>query len=263
MTTETIGVGITTRNRSFSLGTSLRYFAEYSSNIDKFVIVDDSSTVESFEQTKELVEESSLSITLRRSNDRLGISKAKNACLAALKDCDHIFLFDDDIWPIKKGWEEYWVNVNKDNGLGHSMWIVSFNNPSFVTVAENESIKYFQNCMGVLLYFSKQCIANVGGYDTNAPSVYGYEHAQMSLRAHRAGFTGNYPYVAPSLCGDYLYSVDISLNHLGQQPPLGALDVSLFSSSVLPEEVAKVQENSRLMEYAGTYIALEDPLGFK
>jgi glycosyltransferase involved in cell wall biosynthesis len=38
--------------------------------------------------------------------DRKGIAYRKNECLRALQHCDHIFLFDDDCWPIKDGWVE-------------------------------------------------------------------------------------------------------------------------------------------------------------
>ena len=35
--------------------------------------------------------------------DRRGIALRKNECLHHLQDCDYIFLFDDDCYPIKKG----------------------------------------------------------------------------------------------------------------------------------------------------------------
>ncbi len=258
---ETIGVGITTRNRVFSLKTALEYFEQVSTLVDTFIIVDDASTDESFAQTRALVEASSFPITLRKPSNRLGISNAKNACLAPLRNHDHIFLFDDDIWPIKKGWEEYWITSNKQNNIGHSMWIVPFNNPMFTVTKENESIRYFKNCLGSLLYFSKDCINSIGGYDTRAQNVYGFEHAQMSQRANRAGFTGEFPYVSPRFCDEYIYSIDISFNNLGIQPPLGPVDISLFSSSVLPNEYGNAMQNSVIMSYPETHIPLVDPLG--
>jgi hypothetical protein len=49
-------------------------------------------------------------------DNRLGIARAKNKCLEQLDDCEHIFLFDDDCYPIKKGWHEIYIEASKYSG---------------------------------------------------------------------------------------------------------------------------------------------------
>ena len=46
------------------------------------------------------------------SQTRLGIAARKNECLNTLKNCDYIFLFDDDCFPVKNGWEDYFIDAH-------------------------------------------------------------------------------------------------------------------------------------------------------
>ena len=264
---ETVGVGITTRNRIDSFRVCLRHFEKYSTVLDSVVVVDDNSIQEIREETERITSGSSLPITLKYSDSRLGIAKAKNACLAGLSSFDHVFLFDDDAWPVKQGWEEYWIKANKENHIGHSMWLVDFPILNEVikkerTVGDGDTeLSEFANCLGVALYFSRECLNAIGGYDASAKNVYGYEHAQMSSRAQVAGFTGGYTYLAPTKCSDYIYSIDISLNWMGIQPPLYDLSELSVGSSVTAEEVTNHKDNSILMSTTSVNIPLVDPLG--
>jgi hypothetical protein len=59
--------------------------------------------------------------------DRRGIALRKNECLHHLQDCDYIFLFDDDCYPKKKGWEQFTdaiiSKVNEQNeGVVYLLW---------------------------------------------------------------------------------------------------------------------------------------------
>ena len=46
-----------------------------------------------------------------------GVAFSKNQNLKTLADCDYIFLFDDDCYPIKEGWDEYFINTNEHHLL--------------------------------------------------------------------------------------------------------------------------------------------------
>ena len=270
-----IGIGITTRNRPEVLKTCLSYFSEFGYG-DKLVIVDDSSYTK--EENKKVIEDSGLDVLYRYSNQRLGIAKAKNACISKLIDMDHIFLFDDDTWPKAHNWAEKWIEINQVNGAGHSMWNIftrsAPGSPEQVR-ADIEIIKEWinteintddnrmiawSNCLGVMLYFSKECIRTLGGYDHSAESFYGYEHAQISQRAAKAGFCLGHPYLSPAICPDLVYSFDISYRWLSEEPIIDIPWKDNFRSSVTQEEADQHPKNSRLMSFDNTYIPLIDPI---
>lgn len=264
---KTIGVGITTRNRSYVLDVGLLHLAKYSKHIDTVVIVDDSSDDNHREVAATAALNSGLPVNYRYSTKRLGVSNAKNACLYPLQEFDHVFMFDDDCWPSSEGWEEYWISCNDANGIQHSMWLVDFPGLNHVitkvgTLGEGASeMSSFSNCLGVALYFSKDCIKALGGYRGDVPNVYGYEHAHMSMRAHNAGFTAGHKYLTPSNLHEYIYSIDISLNWMGQQPPLTNLTDKPIDSSVTHHELSGAASNSFLMTDYLIHIPLVDPLG--
>ena len=58
--------------------------------------------------------------------ERLGVAKRKNNCLRALKDCDYVFLFDDDCHPIKDGWIEFFTNSK----YNHLLYLNKSHRPS-------------------------------------------------------------------------------------------------------------------------------------
>jgi len=257
-----IGVGITTRNRPHVLATALAHFEKFGYG-DKLVIVDDFS-----DQPLEVDPK----FTVLRSPHRLGIARAKNACLAHLQDCDHVFLFDDDAWPRTSGWADMWVDINTHNEIGHSMWNVELQkkdhpqNLGHVDVVSKETVgedfyqmKVFSNCLGVMLYFNRACLDAIGGYDHRAKNVYGFEHAQVSQRANRAGFCKGHDYISPAISDQLVYSFDISWCWRQEESPIEVPWKTEFQSSVTPDEAASHSLNSELMSVRDVYIPLEDP----
>lgn len=276
-----IGIGITTRKRPEVLTTALAHFTEFPTENSKIVIVEDDPeqdhatglVVANFQEENPTVE-----VIFRKSTQRLGIARAKNACLAMLQDCDHVFLFDDDTWPKAHGWAEKWIEINQANNVGHSMWNVfvrkSENTPSQVRAsiepiqewvittindAEHQMVAW-QNCLGVVLYFSRACLDAIGGYDGSAENVYGYEHAQVSHRASDAGFCLGYPYISPAIGDKLVYSFDISYRWMGEESPLDVPWKHNFRSSVTDSEAAGHPKNAVLMSKRPVHIPLVDPL---
>lgn len=268
------GIGITTRNRPHVLQTALKHFAEFPVSDCKFVVVDDNSDVDNSHVIDEFIATETYSpIVYRRSGERLGISKVKNACLASLHDCEHVFLFDDDCWPVSPDWAQNWVSINQANKIQHSMFNVGMQtlldrNPAFKAVVQScsvtgsgrESMVAYNNCFGVMLYFTREVLDVVGGYQTDTPALYGYEHAQMSKRiGDLKRFTANYHYWTPWIATELLYSVDISYCMLKIRPPIEPSWLDNFVSSVSPEEMAQAEANSVIMHDPRTYIPLVDP----
>lgn len=123
--------------------------------------------------TKYLPENSKVYIA----KDVPNISKAKNECLAALKDCDHIFLFDDDCFPIVKDWHVPFITSN----LNHLLYMKPFhglglNKGNYTTYA---------NCSGVFMYLTKEVIEKVGYFGNYGR--YGFEHAGYTHRIYKNG----------------------------------------------------------------------------
>lgn len=269
------GIGITTRNRPHVLQAALAHFSAYPVDNARIVIIDDASDlhspswaiVNSFSKT------TSMEVVHKTATSRLGITGAKNACLARLADCEHVFLFDDDAWPTAQNWAEKWVAINEANHVGHSMFNVASQPLLKRNLAFRASVSMvgkigrhatamveFNNCFGVMLYFNRACLNAIGGYDISAPHVYGYEHAQVSMRANMAGFTQKKKYLTPACANELIYSVDISYCMLGLLPPLDVNWLSGFTSSVSVDESLQANMNSLLLHNPPIHIPLVDPL---
>jgi glycosyltransferase involved in cell wall biosynthesis len=264
-----IGIGITTRNRPHVLRSALEHFALFHTVENKYVVIDDNSDIENdcAEIVSEFRAKVNAEVIVKKSEQRLGIALAKNACLAELSDCEHVFLFDDDAWPQHENWSTLWINACSSNNVHHSMYCIqlSEDNDFFEETGKLGSgeteITGWSNCLGVALYFSRKCLKKLGGYDyINAKNVYGYEHAQMSKRAFNAGMTGGFAYASPSFISDWIYSADMSWGWKKQLPPLEASWLENFSSSVSQDESSKHEDNAMMMINPKTYIELVNPL---
>lgn len=155
----TIGIAISTRNRrEMAMDTIIKWQHILPLNA-KLVIVDDASDIPypgahyRFEQ-------------------QAGIAIVKNKCIELLEDCDHIFLVDDDIYPMERGWAIHYTFSN----LQHACYIFDrkmlWKEPDYVA---------YNLPRGCLLYFTKHCIQKAGGFDTGF-KTYGYDHAELSRR---------------------------------------------------------------------------------
>lgn len=256
------GIGITTRNRPEVLKTAISQHLRFMPLDSKLVVIDDNSDTEL--PVEDLQTNSNCKYF--RSNRRVGISGAKNECLLQLSDCDHVFLFDDDAWPRTERWADLWTGHAEKEDVGHSMYMADIStspkyDPSiFIPKKVESSLCFFNawdNCLGVALHFSRECLNKVGGYDSaRAVNVYGYEHAQISNRARKAGFTRDNQHLSPIDVTDLVYTVDISYGWYGELPDIEIPWASSFTSSTLPEEVSRHNLNSKLMDYPEIYIPL-------
>ena len=135
--------------------------------------------------------------TLYVAKDIPSVSQAKNECINALKDCEHIFLFDDDCYPIADGWADYFIN----SGLDHSCYMVE--HPLF----RGNIFSVYNDAKGVFMHITKEVVNQVGYFNTKYDR-YGYEHAAYSHRINRAGLSK-----ARFLClndaNKYLWSLDL------------------------------------------------------
>ena len=140
--------------------------------------------------------------------ERKGIAYRKNECLRTLKDCDYIFLFDDDCFPIKNGWAEFFIESSKITKQQHYLYLKETQTIKKIKWDYDYSILgEYNNCSGCFMFLTKEAIEKVGAYNP-AYGYYGFEHAGYSNRIHAAGLTPRGKYTCPAGAGDYIYAMD-------------------------------------------------------
>lgn len=110
-----------------------------------------------------------------------GVAVTKNRGLAALMDagCEHLFLVDDDVWPISDRWLEY-----VETPALHLMHC--WGQSRFVEHDNGYSVWSWPR--GVALYVHRSVVERVGGMRTEF-GRWGGEHVEWSRRIHAAGLT--------------------------------------------------------------------------
>lgn len=129
-----------------------------------------------------------------------GIAYGKNMCLYNLRDCDHIFLFDDDCFPIAEGWIDYFIN----SGYNHSCYMT----PAYQISFTGEKHTSYQMSSGVFIYLTKAVLEKVGYFNPKY-GRYGYEHAGYSHRIFEAGLTPS-RFICLNDTHKYIYALDLN-----------------------------------------------------
>ncbi len=177
-----IGIAITTHNRPDVLKRAIENHREYLPAGALVVVIDDGS------KPAAVVPDS---VQLLRHETSLGIVSSKNASLSALMDagCEHLFLWDDDAWPIADGWHLPYIESPEPHLAYQFLDLAGRNklNDIAVLFRDDKHIAYTGQ-RGVMLYYHRSAVEKVGGFDP----VYGrgmYEHSDLALRIHNAGLT--------------------------------------------------------------------------
>lgn len=172
-----IGIGITTHNRNENARRCLTNILLTTPEAHRIVVVDDASDVP-FENAD------------FRFLHNVGIAKAKNKCIELLDDCDYIFLFDDDTWPVQLNWWKPYVQ----SGVHHLSFTFSHlhdGRPNRNEFLKNEGeISYYSNPCGCMLFMTKELIEKIGGFDIGF-GQYGNEHVDFSVRAYFANMVAH------------------------------------------------------------------------
>ncbi len=178
---SSIGLAITTHNRHDVLARALEHHLFHPAGA-RVVVIDDGSA-------KPVTVPDG--VVLIRHEKSLGIVASKNRSLEALIDagCEHLFLWDDDAWPIADGWHLPYI-ASPEPHLAYQFLDLAGPrklNDLSVLYRDDKHVAYTGQ-RGVMLYYHRSAIEAVGGFD----SVYGrgmYEHSDLALRIHNAGLT--------------------------------------------------------------------------
>ncbi|MCQ9489149.1 glycosyltransferase family 2 protein [Enterobacter cloacae] len=177
-----IGIAITTHNRPDVLKRAIELHMKHLPAGALVVVIDDGS------KPVAVVPDG---VQLLRHETSLGIVASKNASLTALMDagCEHLFLWDDDAWPIADNWHLPYIESPEPHLAYQFLDLAGRNklNDMAVLYRDDKHIAYTGQ-RGVMLYFHRSAIEKVGGFDT----VYGrgmYEHPDLALRIYNAGLS--------------------------------------------------------------------------
>jgi len=234
-----VGISFTSRNRPDLLKICLEQTEKYLST-EKFdyiiSVINDVGDPKWDEQYDELKKQFPFVIWYKP-EERLGIAKAKNEGIKIMrKNCDHLFLSDDDCFPVKEGWEELYIETAKNNNVNHLMHEFPIKERIELVKTENGISKYMGSC-GVFLYFTRHAIDVVGGM-RKAFKNYGNEHTEIAFRCHLAKLQGKWgPFMSPENSRDYLYAIDLDLLILGVQPKDFTIDLSTWRYTTTVEEI--------------------------
>ncbi|MDF7648086.1 glycosyltransferase family 2 protein [Erwiniaceae bacterium L1_54_3] len=195
-----IGIAISTHNRHDVLSRALDHHLKYLPAGALVVVIDDGSS-------KSVTVPDG--VTLIRCDMSRGIVAAKNSSLEALIDagCEHLFLWDDDAWPVAGGWERPYIESPEphlayqfqDFATGQKL------NDIAVLYRDDKHVAYTGQ-RGVMLYYHRSAIEKVGGFDP----IYQrgmYEHSDLAMRIYNAGLT-SWAFADVVGSSELIYSLD-------------------------------------------------------
>ncbi|EPB4100636.1 glycosyltransferase family 2 protein [Klebsiella pneumoniae] len=177
-----VGIAITTHQRPEVLKRAIDQHMKHLPTGALMVVVDDGSNPAAVVPS---------GVQLLRHDKSLGIVVSKNASLSVLMEagCEHLFLWDDDAWPIANDWHQPYIESQEPHLAYQFLDLAGRNklNDLAVLYRDERHIAYTGQ-RGVMLYYHRSAIEKVGGFDP----VYGrgmYEHSDLALRIHNAGLT--------------------------------------------------------------------------
>lgn len=131
----------------------------------------------------------------------VGISVNKSVAMMHLQECDHVFLFEDDLKPIKMGWDSLYVNLHNESGIGLFNYITSdlyYCDKRAKTEHKFKSgkVAYGYTHTAQIMSITKKTLNTVGALDPRFKG-YGYEHCDYTRRCVKAGLhpMSKYPFV--------------------------------------------------------------------
>ncbi|MFS7249339.1 glycosyltransferase family 2 protein [Rahnella rivi] len=176
-----IGIAITTHNRPAVLAKTIEQHLKHFPAGAKLIVIDDGSEPAA----------TAAGIEIIRNEKSLGIVASKNLSLEALIDagCEHLFLWDDDAYPISDNWNAPYVESPEPHLAYQFLDLAGAQKLKDMTVLYRDAQHVaYTGQRGVMLYYHRSAIEKVGGFDP----VYGrgmYEHPDLALRIHNAGLS--------------------------------------------------------------------------
>ncbi len=189
---ETIGISIVTCNRKPMLKKlleSIKY------RIDcELIIINDGDPIEI----------DGYNYYIQTNETNLGVAKSKNKAIQYLldRDCDHIFIIEDDMCIKDDTVFEKYIKASKVSGIQHMMF--GYHGPAnkngiskgtprprlVVKYSDDVSIALNQHCVGAFCYYTRQSLERCGLIDEKFKNA--FDHVSHSYELALNGFSTPY-----------------------------------------------------------------------
>ncbi len=144
-------------------------------------------------------------IIVLKDSDYKGVARTKNQLLQWLGACEHIFLADDDCYPIAKDWHKPYIE-SKEPHLMYQFKLPNKPKSDMRELYRDDKIVSYSHTRGAFIYVHRDVLAVVGGFNP-AYGRFGYEHPDWTNRIHNAGLTTHRAMDVPS-SDKLLYCLD-------------------------------------------------------
>ena len=199
---DKIGLGIITCNRPQYLQKLLDSISQVN-DLNELIVINDG---------KEITEIDISHVALINNKTNLGVGKSKNKALKYLveKECDYIFLIEDDMLILDQTVFKQYIKASKKSGIQHfnfgpgspfnrKQTIRNFDlhnrhlldedtepNPRVIVDYKECRIALYQHCTGTFSFFTKEVLDRVGYIDENYTNA--WEHVDHTYNIIKAGY---------------------------------------------------------------------------
>jgi GT2 family glycosyltransferase len=212
-----IGIGIITCNRPEYLRRLLVSLVQCESIINELVVVNDGKPINDFDLSQgEWIE----------NEVNLGVGKSKNIALKHLleKECDYIFLLEDDIIIKDKDVFNKYIEASKLSGIQHFNFAFHGNDNYLPNGAPAERLRveyskdvavcFYPNVYGAFSFYTKECLEDVGLMDEEYYNA--MEHVDHTFFISQAGMTSPFRWFA-DIADSNKYIEELDKNHSGSE----------------------------------------------
>jgi len=174
-----VAVCITTHNRYDVFKKTYAEIKKYLPKSATLIVVDDASDT--------LVKEATY-----RFEKNVGVARSKNKCLelAYNTGAEHIFLFDDDCYPLDKNWHKPYIESSEPH-LMYQFLDFADNKGRLKdnsVVYQDNSVVAYSHARGCMIYAHSSVLDTIGGFDVSYGTAMN-EHADWTNRIHNAHLT--------------------------------------------------------------------------
>lgn len=210
-----IGLGLITCDRIDFFTKSLNSVLSCTKNISNFELIVINDGVEKIKRPE--------NIKIIQTNGKTGVGKAKNLALKYLmeKDCEHIFLMEDDIFIKDERVFDLYINTAKITGIKHLNYGLHGNHnkthlgePNILRTIKypntDISVDLYPNVLGAFSYYHIDVLKDVGLMDEDY--YLSMEHVDHTYKASLKNYTSPWRYFA-DVHNSFEYLKDIVPDH--------------------------------------------------
>ena len=187
--------------------------------------------------------------------DRRGVTYARNSLMKQFYDegYDYWFIFDDDCYPAKDGWETYFVNQAIEGGWDF------FGMPEYFKdklIGSYGEIMFWELAMCQFALYSRKVVDTIG-YFKAYPNGYGFEDSEWIYRLRHAGLNkGAQGIPCPIRIMAYIHPDDV----FGNNPAPYANLTKEEKEAAIGENMVAYQQSLEDVNNGKYYVSFEEAL---